>query len=69
MTDSLTDWQTLKDSATQLLKKYKSGAVVTQSNLLFLHLDFLFDLIKSAEAHDFTGRSRFTIDVHRSRQN
>ena len=29
-TDSLTDWQTLKDRATQLLKKYKSGALVTQ---------------------------------------
>ena len=29
-TDSLTDWQTLKDSATQLLSKYKSGALVTQ---------------------------------------
>ena len=25
-----TDWQTLKDSATQLLIKYKSGALVTQ---------------------------------------
>ena len=30
MPDSLTDSQTLKDSATQLLKKYKSGALVTQ---------------------------------------
>ena len=29
--DRLTDWQTtLKDRATQLLKKYKSGALVTQ---------------------------------------
>ena len=27
----LTDWQTLKDRATQLLIKYKSGALVTQS--------------------------------------
>ena len=26
----LTDWQTLKDRATQPLKKYKSGALVTQ---------------------------------------
>ena len=26
----LTDGQTLKDRATQLLKKYKSGALVTQ---------------------------------------
>ena len=38
-------------------------------NLLFLHLDFPFDLSKSAEAHDFTGRSKFTIVVHRLRQN
>ena len=30
MPDSLTDSQTLKDSATQLLIKYKSGALVTQ---------------------------------------
>ena len=30
MPDSLTDWQTLNDRATQLLKKYKSGALVTQ---------------------------------------
>ena len=30
LTDSLTDWQTLKDRATQLLKKYKSGALVMQ---------------------------------------
>ena len=30
MPDSLTDWQTLKDRATQLLIKYKSGALVTQ---------------------------------------
>ena len=29
-TDSLTDSQTLKDSATQLLIKYKSGALVPQ---------------------------------------
>ena len=28
----LTDWQTLKDRATQLLIKYKSGALVTQSS-------------------------------------
>ena len=27
----LTDGQTLKDSATQLLTKYKSGAIVTQA--------------------------------------
>ena len=31
MPDSLTDSQTLKDSATQLLIKYKSGALVTQN--------------------------------------
>ena len=30
MPDSLTDSQTLKDSATQLLIKYKNGALVTQ---------------------------------------
>ena len=30
LTDSLTDSQTLKDSPTQLLIKYKSGALVTQ---------------------------------------
>ena len=30
LTDSLTHWQTLKDRATQLLIKYKSGALVTQ---------------------------------------
>ena len=30
MPDSLTHSQTLKDRATQLLKKYKSGALVTQ---------------------------------------
>ena len=30
LTDGLTHSQTLKDSATQLLKKYKSGALVTQ---------------------------------------
>ena len=29
----LTDWQTLKDRATQLLIKYKSGALVTQLKL------------------------------------
>ena len=28
---SLTNWQTLKDRATQLLLKYKSGALVMQS--------------------------------------
>ena len=30
LTDGLTHSQTLKDSATQLLIKYKSGALVTQ---------------------------------------
>ena len=30
MPDSLTDSQTLKDSATQLLIKYKSGDLITQ---------------------------------------
>ena len=30
LTDGRTDGQTLKDRATQLLKKYKSGALVTQ---------------------------------------
>ena len=30
LTDLPTDWQTLKDRATQLLIKYKSGALVTQ---------------------------------------
>ena len=30
LTHSLTHWQTLKDRATQLLVKYKSGALVTQ---------------------------------------
>ena len=30
LTDSLTHSQTLKDRATQLLIKYKSGALVTQ---------------------------------------
>ena len=30
LTDRLTHSQTLKDSATQLLVKYKSGALVTQ---------------------------------------
>ena len=34
MPDWLTDSQTLKDSATQLLKKYKSGALVTQLAML-----------------------------------
>ena len=33
----LTDSQTLKDRATQLLKKYKSGAFVTQQALINLH--------------------------------
>ena len=31
LTDGRTDGQTLKDRATQLLIKYKSGALVTQS--------------------------------------
>ena len=30
----LTDGQTLKDRATQLLKKYKSGALVTQLEII-----------------------------------
>ena len=45
---SRTDSQTLKDSATQLLIKYKSGALVTQSLLevnefgnIFRHLGFI----------------------------
>ena len=32
-TDGRTDGQTLKDSATQLLIKYKSGALVTQFDI------------------------------------
>ena len=38
MPDSLTDSETLKDSATQLLIKYKSGAFVTQKHSKCLHL-------------------------------
>ena len=36
MPDSLTDSQTLKDRATQLLTKYKSGALVTQIPAVYL---------------------------------
>ena len=39
LTDSLTHSQTLKDSATQLLIKYKSGALVTKSFARFQELD------------------------------
>ena len=41
LTHSLTDSQTLKDNATQLLIKYKSGALVTQYSFLVL-LIFLY---------------------------
>ena len=33
LTHSLTDWQTSKDRAAQLLKKYMSGALVTQFHI------------------------------------
>ena len=36
-TFSLTNWQTLKDRATQLLLKYKSGALVTQYIFVLFH--------------------------------
>ena len=39
MPDSLTDSQTLKDSATQLLIKYKRGALVTQNLLIIDHYE------------------------------
>ena len=35
LTDGRTDGQTLKDSAIQLLTKYKSGALVTQFGIKF----------------------------------
>ena len=38
LTHSLTHWQTLKDSATQLLTKNKSGALVTQQQVIALVL-------------------------------
>ena len=37
----LTDRQTLKDRASQLLIKYKSGALVTQLRLVLFELLFL----------------------------
>ena len=40
LADSLTHSQTLKDSATQLLIKYKSGALVTQLDLFQFRSDF-----------------------------
>ena len=41
VTDALrTDWQTLKDRATQLLPKYKSGALVTQLWFWRFYLEF-----------------------------
>ena len=40
LTHSLTDWQTLKDRAIQLLIKYKSGALVMQLRYYWLQMDF-----------------------------
>ena len=54
VTHSLTDSQTLKDRATQLLIKYKSGALVTQLQLyVFIeNFHFLYKCTKTLRLRD-----------------
>ena len=54
MPDSLTDSQTLKDSATQLFIKYKSGALVTQLNAI-RHRDPTLLGRTSLQIHSMSG--------------